>query len=92
MKIPTVEKRVEDIRRRATFLAYFFSMQRDAALAGVTYADADTDVFDALQDYVDGIVEATKAIDAAEAGSANPPAPDVIENDDDDAEAKGGAQ
>jgi hypothetical protein len=85
-RIPRVEDRVEDIRRRATLLAYFFEMQRTASLADYT-VEPDLDVFVALQDYCTGIVMATKAIDAAEAGSDNPAAPDVFETDDDE---KGG--
>lgn len=92
MKIPTVEDRVEDIRRRAALLAYVFQIQQQIAETSSDIApDVDSNVFDALRDYANGIIAATKAIDRAEEGSANPDAPDVYEKLDVDDE-DGGAR
>lgn len=78
MSIPTVEDRVEDIRHRGQLLAYVFKLHHRLLCENQIEAPlVHPDVYLALEEYAEGIVTATLAIDKAEDGGPNPPAPDV---------------
>jgi hypothetical protein len=77
MRVPTVEDRLEDIRKRSLVLGFVFDALALNRESEYGMREPDSEVWYALREYAESIDASIRAIHAAERGRPNLDAPDV---------------